>query len=71
MQGTPANAHAPHPDGRAVVISAAHPIWSGDEVTGAVVTEETTNSVMSVKSEALERLLWLDARSRSPAREFC
>ncbi|HTG97240.1 MAG TPA: hypothetical protein VL982_07315, partial [Burkholderiales bacterium] len=25
----------------------------------AVVTEETTNSVMSVKSEALERLLWL------------
>src|SRR6185436_18762124 len=46
-------------DGRAVVLSAAHPIWSGDEVTGAVVTEETTNSVMSVKSEALERLLWL------------
>jgi signal transduction histidine kinase len=41
------------------VISAAHPIWSGDEVAGAVVTEETTNSVMSVKSAALERLLFL------------
>ena len=39
-------------DGRAVVISAAHPIWSGDEVAGAVVTEETTNPVMSVKSRA-------------------
>ena len=59
MQGTPATRTRHTRDGRAVVISAAHPIWSGDEVTGAVVTEETTNSVMSVKSEALERLLWL------------
>ena len=59
MQGTPATRTRLTRDGRAVVISAAHPIWSGDEVTGAVVTEETTNSVMSVKSEALERLLWL------------
>jgi signal transduction histidine kinase len=40
-------------------MSAAHPIWTGDQVTGAVVTEETTNSVMSVKSAALERLLLL------------
>jgi two-component system, OmpR family, sensor histidine kinase ChvG len=59
MQGTPATRTRHTRDGRAVVLSAAHPIWSGDEVTGAVVTEETTNSVMSVKSEALERLLWL------------
>ncbi len=59
MQGTPATRIRHTRDGRAVVLSAAHPIWSGDEVTGAVVTEETTNSVMSVKSEALERLLWL------------
>ncbi len=59
MQGTPAT-HTRHTrDGRAVVMSAAHPIWSGDEVSGAVVTEETTNSVMSVKSAALERLLLL------------
>ena len=59
MQGTPGTRTRHTRDGRAVVLSAAHPIWSGDEVTGAVVTEETTNSVMSVKSEALERLLWL------------
>jgi len=59
MQGTPATRTRRTRDGRAVVVSAAHPIWSGDEVTGAVVTEETTNSVMSVKTEALERLLWL------------
>jgi two-component system, OmpR family, sensor histidine kinase ChvG len=59
MQGTPATRTRTTRDGRAVVISAAHPIWNGDEVAGAVVTEETTNSVMSVRTAALERLLWL------------
>ncbi|MCD6042201.1 MAG: hypothetical protein K0R40_1804 [Burkholderiales bacterium] len=57
LQGTPATRTRHTRDGRAVVISAAHPIWSGDEVAGAVVIEETTNSVMSVRSAALERLL--------------
>ena len=57
MQGTPATRARHTRDGKAVVMSAAHPIWSGDEVVGAVVTEETTNSAMSVKSAALERLL--------------
>jgi two-component system, OmpR family, sensor histidine kinase ChvG len=44
-------------DGRAVVISAAQPIWVGDEVQGAVVVEETTNRIASLRSQALERLL--------------
>ncbi len=56
LQGTPATRTRRTRDGRAVVMSAAHPIWSGDQVTGAVVTEETTNSVMSVKSAARCRL---------------
>jgi dedicated sortase system histidine kinase len=57
LQGTAAtNTRRTH-DGRAVVMSAAHPIWNGDQVAGAVVAEETTNSAMSVKSAALERLL--------------
>jgi len=59
LQGTPATRTRHTRDGRAVVISAAHPIWSGDEVAGAVVTEETTNPVVSVKSAALEQLLLL------------
>ena len=59
LQGTPATRTRHTRDGRAVVMSAAHPIWNGDQVAGAVVTEETTNSVMSVKSAALERLLLL------------
>ena len=59
LQGTPATRTRHTRDGRAVVMSAAHPIWNGDQVAGAVVTEETTNSVISVKSAALERLLLL------------
>jgi signal transduction histidine kinase len=42
-----------------VVISAAHPIWNGNEVAGAVVVEETTNPIASLRSDALERLLLL------------
>ena len=59
LQGTPATRTRRTLDGRAVVMSAAHPIWSGDEVVGAVVAEETTNPIVSMKSEALERLLLL------------
>jgi dedicated sortase system histidine kinase len=44
-------------DGRALVVSAAHPIWVGDEVLGAVVVEETANRIASLRSQALERLL--------------
>jgi len=46
-------------DGRAVIVSAAYPIWAGDNVVGAVVAEETTNPILTVRNEALERLLVL------------
>ena len=44
-------------DGRAVVVSAAQPIWVSDEVHGAVVVEETTNRIASLRSQALGRLV--------------
>ena len=44
-------------DGRAVVVSAAYPIWVGDQVDGAVVVEETTNRIASLRSRALEQLM--------------
>ena len=44
-------------DGRARVVSAAHPIWVSDQVVGAVVVEETTNRIASLTTQALERLL--------------
>ncbi len=57
LQGTPGTRTRPTPDGRAVVISAAHPVWNGNEIAGAVVVEETTNPIASLRSDALERLL--------------
>jgi dedicated sortase system histidine kinase len=43
-------------DSRAVIISAAHPIWVGDNVRGAVVVEATTNAVLAQRNRAFERL---------------
>jgi len=59
LQGTPGSRTRRTADGRAVVVSAAHPVWNHDEVAGAVVVEETTNPIASLRSEALERLLAL------------
>jgi two-component system, OmpR family, sensor histidine kinase ChvG len=57
LRGVPDVGMRGTPDAKAVVITAAHPIWSGDDVAGAVVAEETTNSILSARSRALERLL--------------
>jgi dedicated sortase system histidine kinase len=46
-------------DARAVILSAAHPIWSGDEVAGAVVVEETTNAIRSLSNRTLEKVVAL------------
>lgn len=57
LLGAPATRLRNSADGRAVIVSAAHPIWSRDTVLGAVVVEETTHSILAVRSQALERLL--------------
>jgi dedicated sortase system histidine kinase len=44
-------------DSRAVILSAAHPIWSADEVAGAVVVEETTNAIRSLSDRTLEKVV--------------
>ncbi|MEO6022079.1 MAG: proteobacterial dedicated sortase system histidine kinase [Burkholderiales bacterium] len=44
------------PDKGAIVLSAAQPIWVGDRVAGAVVVEETTNEILALRNQALERL---------------
>ncbi len=46
----------PTADGRATILTAAHPIWTGDEVRGAVIVEETTNRVLAERNRAFERL---------------
>lgn len=44
-------------DGQTVVLSAAQPVWVGDDIVGAVVIEETTHENQSVTTAALESLL--------------
>ena len=44
-------------DGFATVISAAEPVWQGDNIVGAVVVEETTSGSQSITFAALESLL--------------
>ncbi len=46
-------------DGRVGIVSAAHPVWAGDSVQGAVVVEETTNAVLAQRNRAFERLFTL------------
>jgi two-component system sensor histidine kinase ChvG len=46
----------PTSDAKAVIVSAAHPIWVGDQVKGAVIVEETGNAVQAERNRAFERL---------------
>ncbi|SET30744.1 proteobacterial dedicated sortase system histidine kinase [Thalassotalea agarivorans] len=43
-------------DNKAVILSAAYPIYLDNKVNGAVVVEETTNGIRTVRNQALEKL---------------
>jgi len=43
-------------DERAVIVSAAHPVRSGNELVGAIVVEETTNSIQTLQRDAMAAL---------------
>ncbi len=45
--------------GDVVVVAAAHPVWVTDRVQGAVVVEESTHAILSVRDRAIERLMLL------------
>lgn len=59
LLGAPGSRVSHTRDGKAVIVSAAHPIWSGDQVLGAVVVEESTSSILLLRNQAFERLLLL------------
>lgn len=44
------------PDNKAVVLSAAYPIFIDDVVRGAVIVEQTTNGIRTLRNRALEEL---------------
>ncbi|MFT5634866.1 MAG: two-component system sensor histidine kinase ChvG [Cognaticolwellia sp.] len=43
-------------DQQAVVLSAAYPIFIDEQVKGAVIVEETTNGIRTLRNQALEKL---------------
>ncbi len=43
-------------DKKAVVLAAAHPIFVDQQVLGAVIAEETTNGIRTIRNQALEKL---------------
>ena len=57
LAGLPATAWRSSVDGRATIISAAHPVWNGPDVVAVVVAEETTNAIRSLTTDSLERLI--------------
>jgi len=44
-------------DAKAVILSASHPVWNGEQVVAAVVAEETTNRIRSVYNRAIEQVV--------------
>ncbi|MCC2617142.1 proteobacterial dedicated sortase system histidine kinase [Aestuariibacter halophilus] len=56
MQGQEASLWRLSPDNKAVILSAAHPIFIDDQVMGAVIVEQTTHGIRSLRNRALEQL---------------
>ena len=56
LKGTPESQWRLTDDQKAVVLSAAYPIYINDQVQGAVIVEETTNGIRTLRNKALEKL---------------
>ena len=57
LSGTPQTGHRPSLDGKTEILTAAHPIWSGDEVLGAVVVEQSSNEVLTLQEKVLQNVI--------------
>ena len=56
LSGEPQSSWRYTPDNKAMILSAASPIFIGDKVMGIVVAEETTNGIRALRNQALEKL---------------
>ena len=57
LNGEPTQLWRNAKDARTALLSAAQPIWVGDEIVGAVVVEESTRGTQAITVAALESLL--------------
>nr|WP_136252574.1 proteobacterial dedicated sortase system histidine kinase [Ningiella ruwaisensis] len=55
LSGRPDTLWRLSPDNKAVILSAAHPIYIDNEVRGAVVVEQTTHGIRTLRNQALEK----------------
>ena len=55
LNGTPSSLWRLSSDNKAVIMSAAHPIYIDETVMGAVVVEQTTNGIRTLRNKALEQ----------------
>ena len=57
LTGKPDTRWRQTPDRRVAILSAAYPVWTGDHVMGAVVAEQTSNSILILQNRAMENLI--------------
>ncbi|MGS2719183.1 proteobacterial dedicated sortase system histidine kinase [Paraglaciecola aestuariivivens] len=55
LAGSPSSLWRLSSDNKAVIMSAAHPIYIDEKVMGAVVVEQTTHGIRSLRNKALEQ----------------
>ncbi len=56
LDGTPSLKRRPGAQGRSAILSAAHPVWVGEKVVGAVIVEENTDAIVSLGNRAFQQL---------------
>jgi dedicated sortase system histidine kinase len=57
LDGAPTTRRRPAPGGWGTILSASHPVWIGETVVGAVVLEENTDAILSLRNRAFEQLV--------------
>lgn len=57
LAGIPQTERRPSIDQKTEILTAAHPIWSGDEVLGAVVVEQSSNEVLKLQEKTLQNVI--------------
>ncbi|NIN34350.1 MAG: hypothetical protein GTO60_04330, partial [Gammaproteobacteria bacterium] len=56
LNGSPGSRWRNSPDGRAIIVSAAAPVFINDEIAGVTMVEETTNHIQIQQSQAMASL---------------
>ena len=57
VAGVPQTERRPSLDKKSEILMAAHPVWSGDQVLGVVVVEQSSNEVLKNQKQLLENVI--------------